>query len=317
VVQAMMDAVEANPSCALIGHNCMYDLVYFYNQFMGSLPDTYEEFAEEWLDNFPTVYDTKVLSVCADYFGKTSLSKVYDKCEKDKRLYDILQLRFDTKNQFLAYHGEGAESRCHEAAYDAFMTGYIFAKIVKYKEIDQIFLENRRKRENGQKKNGEPYSTRDPKALKDTPVNLNHQWVQPFKNKVAINLHAGGKACFPLDTSRPDTETDLLEQRQSEYVWIEFNEDLKIGELELQDLSAATISEMFKEEDLGDFQTYKETKESIIMVFYYINKDVIKNKKPAGVIQYLKKQEMMEKYKIKRVLSYDEAPKFVAHNRLE
>ena len=87
--------------------------------------------------------------------------------------------------------------------------------------------------------------------------------------------------------------------------------------MELQDLSAATISEMFKEEDFGDFQIYKETKESYIMVFYSINKNVIKNKKPAGVIQYLKKQETMEKYKIKRVLSYDEAPKFVAHNRLE
>ena len=311
-----MDAVEANPSCALIGHNCMYDLIYFYNQFMGPLPDTYQEFAEEWLDNFPAVYDTKVLSDNADYFGKTTLGKVYDKCEKDKRLYDILQVRFDTQNQFLAYHGEGAESRCHEAAYDAFMTGYIFAKIAKYKEIDEIFLENRRKRENGQKKNGEPYMTRDPKALKDTPVNLNHQWVSPFKNKVNMTA-SGGKACFALDTSRPDTEADLLNQRQSEYVWIEFNEDLKIDGLELQDLSAATISAMFKEEDLGDFQIYKETKDSVIMVFHYINKDVIKNKKAAGVIQYLNKQDKLEKCKIKRVLSYDEAPKFVAHNRLE
>ena len=196
------------------------------------------------------------------------------------------------------------------------MTGYIFAKILKYKEIDEIFLENRRQREKGHRKMGEPSISRDPKALKGTPVNLSHQWAQPFKNKVFMPV-CSGKACFSLDASRPDTEADMLEQKQSDYIWIEFNEDLQVDGLKLADLSAATFAEILKEEDLGDFQIYKETKESIILAFYSINQDVIKNRKAAGVIQYLKKQEKMEKYKIKRVLSYDEAPKFVAHNRLE
>lgn len=31
----------------------------------------------------------------------------------------------------------------HEAAYDAYMTGYVFAKICKYKEIDALFIKNK------------------------------------------------------------------------------------------------------------------------------------------------------------------------------
>lgn len=29
----------------IIGHNCMYDWLYLYNQFIDRLPDTYLEFA--------------------------------------------------------------------------------------------------------------------------------------------------------------------------------------------------------------------------------------------------------------------------------
>lgn len=143
VVQEMLDAFKKNPNCGLIGHNMIYDVIYFYNQFIGPLPDTYEQFIEEWYHDFPATYDTKILSFKADYFGKTILGKVFEKCENDKRLKDVLKFQFDLKNGFTSYEGEEALSRCHEAAYDAYMTGYAFAKIVKYKQIDEIFLKNR------------------------------------------------------------------------------------------------------------------------------------------------------------------------------
>ena len=90
---------------------------------------------------FPRTFDTKVLSFRADYFGKTILNKVYEKCHNDKRLDDILKFKFDLKNDFINYQGNS--DRSHEAAYDAYMTGYIFAKILKYKEIDALFLKNK------------------------------------------------------------------------------------------------------------------------------------------------------------------------------
>jgi hypothetical protein len=37
-----------NAKVPVIGHNCMYDWLYLYNQFIGKLPDTYVDFATHW-----------------------------------------------------------------------------------------------------------------------------------------------------------------------------------------------------------------------------------------------------------------------------
>jgi hypothetical protein len=47
--------------------------------------------------------DTKVLSFKSDYFGKTVLGKIYEKCSEDKKLKDILKFSFDIKNGFTNY----------------------------------------------------------------------------------------------------------------------------------------------------------------------------------------------------------------------
>lgn len=81
----------------MIGHNCMYDIIYFYNQFIGPLPDTYEQFIKSWSSHFHTLYDTKILTSNANYFGSTTLGKVQQKCENDHRLADILKIRYDKR----------------------------------------------------------------------------------------------------------------------------------------------------------------------------------------------------------------------------
>jgi hypothetical protein len=48
VVEAMIEFKKP-----LIGHNCMYDWVYIYNQFIGELPETYAEFIADWYSKFP------------------------------------------------------------------------------------------------------------------------------------------------------------------------------------------------------------------------------------------------------------------------
>ena len=62
VVEALMATFRNNPSCCLVGHNLMYDILYLYRQFIGKLPDTYQEFVEKWFKLFPRTFDTKVLS---------------------------------------------------------------------------------------------------------------------------------------------------------------------------------------------------------------------------------------------------------------
>lgn len=85
---------------------------------------------------FPHIYDTKVLSNAAEYFGRTDLGKVYEKCTSDAKLKDMPKVAFDLKNGFVNYDGAGLLSHYHEAAYDAYMTGVAFAGIMKYKEVE-------------------------------------------------------------------------------------------------------------------------------------------------------------------------------------
>lgn len=51
-----------NRKNVLVGHNCFMDLVFFYNQFFGELPDTAKEFQRLIHELFPTVIDTKYIA---------------------------------------------------------------------------------------------------------------------------------------------------------------------------------------------------------------------------------------------------------------
>jgi len=87
---------------------------------------------------FPYVYDNKVLSSAAEYFGRTDLGKVYEKCINDERIKNSgMKIAFDLDNDFKNYDGSDLLSHYHEAAYDAFMTGVCFANILKFKEHDK------------------------------------------------------------------------------------------------------------------------------------------------------------------------------------
>jgi poly(A)-specific ribonuclease len=139
VVEALIKAQKP-----LIGHNMIYDIIYLYNQCIGPLPPTYNDFIKEWITCFPSLYDTKVLATSAQYFGKTGLGNVFEKCVNDYKIQHKLRIGFDTSNKhFLNYQGSGLDSHAHEAAYDAYMTGYCFANIIKYKENQEIFNADR------------------------------------------------------------------------------------------------------------------------------------------------------------------------------
>ena len=78
VIKAIIEAKKP-----LLGHNCAYDWIYLYNQFIGKLPDTYEEFITHWNQLFPLTFDTKVLAFNSRAFFKTALGEVYEKCTED------------------------------------------------------------------------------------------------------------------------------------------------------------------------------------------------------------------------------------------
>lgn len=59
VAEIMIENCKKKP---LIGHNQIYDILYFYNQFIDDLPSTYLEFIKIWTDMFSMNYDSKILS---------------------------------------------------------------------------------------------------------------------------------------------------------------------------------------------------------------------------------------------------------------
>lgn len=142
IVEYLMQAQKP-----IIGHNMIYDIIYLYNQFIGELPDTYAEFIQEWNKRFPHVYDTKVLSCLAEYFGRTDLGKVYEKCTTDRGMENNITINFDLKNGFVNYDQSSLLSHYHEAAYDAYMTGFSFINILKFKEIQADKFKNQPKDE--------------------------------------------------------------------------------------------------------------------------------------------------------------------------
>lgn len=75
----MINKVQKTP---IIGHNLMYDILYFYAQFIGNLPGTYLEFLAEWNKYFPIVFDSKVLAFYnKQFFPKMSLGGIHESIE--------------------------------------------------------------------------------------------------------------------------------------------------------------------------------------------------------------------------------------------
>lgn len=69
-----------------------------------------------------------MLSSAAEYFGRTDLGKVYEKCLNDERIKAAgAKIVFDLERDFKNYEGSELLSHYHEAAYDAYMTGVCFA----------------------------------------------------------------------------------------------------------------------------------------------------------------------------------------------
>ena len=95
VIKAIIDNKKP-----LFGHNCMYDWLYIFNQFVAPLPQTYLEFIEIWSKQFPNTYDNKVLAFHSKSFYRTSLGEVYEKCTTDEKFKSNLKFKFDLKNGF-------------------------------------------------------------------------------------------------------------------------------------------------------------------------------------------------------------------------
>ncbi|XP_024160732.1 poly(A)-specific ribonuclease PARN isoform X2 [Rosa chinensis] len=132
----------------IVGHNCFLDIAHIYSKFVGPLPSTAEEFVSSVNKCFPHILDTKVLlnaniglqqrmkksqtslssafaSLCPQIsLGAKSTDLAFQLCVKVEVQVD--DLRSSNWNS-------GAK---HEAGYDAFMTGCVFAQACSHLGID-------------------------------------------------------------------------------------------------------------------------------------------------------------------------------------
>lgn len=97
----MVDKLREVP---VIGHNPMYDILYFYNQFIDVLPETYLEFAQAWKWVFRQFYDSKVYAFSnKEVFKKSVLGDIFELSESDIRFKGIVPFKFDEKHNMTKY----------------------------------------------------------------------------------------------------------------------------------------------------------------------------------------------------------------------
>ena len=116
----------------LVGHNMFLDMMFLYQQFIADLPDSLEEFIHNFSFYFPVIYDTKAMAECLGFFTNTTLNAMSNKCLSDKKFSNYLDFEFDIGSGFDKYI---TKTQLHEAGYDSYITGVVFASMVKQLEI--------------------------------------------------------------------------------------------------------------------------------------------------------------------------------------
>ena len=124
----------------VVGHNALLDFVYVFHQFYKPLPETLGEFKSQLLELFPTIYDTKHITLRTPLGEKvtcTSLSSLFEYMRENVKPNPKTLIpsdkRFDTYREALKAEVDGNESSlCHEAGFDAFMTAVCFLGLLAH-----------------------------------------------------------------------------------------------------------------------------------------------------------------------------------------
>ncbi|XP_070674824.1 poly(A)-specific ribonuclease PARN-like isoform X2 [Malus domestica] len=132
----------------IVGHNCFLDIAHVYSKFLGPLPSTAEEFVSTVNKYFPHVIDTKVLLNTDDVLqqrmkkSRASLSSAFallcpqialGKKSTDSEVQMCVNVEVQVDDLRSSNWNSGAK---HEAGYDAFMTGCVFAQTCSHLGID-------------------------------------------------------------------------------------------------------------------------------------------------------------------------------------
>ncbi|XP_062078884.1 poly(A)-specific ribonuclease PARN isoform X2 [Humulus lupulus] len=179
----------------IVGHNCFLDIAHVHNKFVGPLPFEAEDFVASIHKYFPHIIDTKILLNTHPILqqrmkkSKTSLSSAFTLLCPHIALSVSSGIASDS---YVKVEAQVDDSRCsswnagakHEAGYDAFMTGCIFAQACSYVGIDfklRLSAENLAHNEKLQK-------------------HINHLYLS-WTNADIIDLRTGNKVTETLESN--------------------------------------------------------------------------------------------------------------------
>lgn len=123
-VQAFLSQLETklkSNTRALVGHNCLTDVVNLYRCFIGDLPESVQEFSARLHELFPIILDTKFVAGLGNKpWADTSLKAV----ESDLCSVGLPHIHLPTDFDRYLY-----ASNYHEAGFDSFVTAKIGLKM--------------------------------------------------------------------------------------------------------------------------------------------------------------------------------------------
>ena len=106
----------------VVGHNMLLDTCHMYQKFCATLPEELEEFKKKIHTLFPFLVDTKYLAKKNEDFkdASTQLQSLYTSLEAMDKSISITE-----------ENGFGVTGlNCHNAAYDSFITGVSFIRLI-------------------------------------------------------------------------------------------------------------------------------------------------------------------------------------------
>lgn len=114
---------EANKP--VVGHNLLYDLMFVHRWLESPLPENYLEFKKELKSKFPVIFDTKYVDasgVLGQKHDETTLSQCYQRYNNNTEGGKSAKINVSSDCLF-----DPTEAAFHNAGYDAYCTGVVFA----------------------------------------------------------------------------------------------------------------------------------------------------------------------------------------------
>ena len=121
----------------IVGHNLLMDILFIYEKFFESLPDSYTDFKKMVAKEFPPIYDTRHIlnnikvelktdKKYKDFLRGSTLLNLYKECNRDCIKGLIYQ------PTIIDNMSESCGMKEHDASYDACLVGHVFIRLAHF-----------------------------------------------------------------------------------------------------------------------------------------------------------------------------------------